>query len=230
MKKLIICIFPVLYLLAACNKKPCLPPSVTISGTEAIFAGDAISLKAESVSGATYTWTGPNNFSSTEASISITNATINAAGDYIVNVLAGGCENSTSKTVEVLQGPSCSPTNNTISFFTTMTFSSVTCNINSAGRYEISGTCADGDFRIEFYTNPLLKTNAIYDLSTMNTNSYNAFMQIDISGVLANWQATSGKLYVKVVNNKMIATFCGAVFGNIQSTSTKTASGKLSCS
>lgn len=141
----------------------------------------------------------------------------------------GECENSTTKTIEVLENPLCSPVNNTITLFSTMTFNIINCWINSSGHYEMGGSNLQGDFRMEFYVNPLIESSAIYEFSTDNENRNNVFMQIDAGGVLTNWQATSGKLYVRVNNNQITVTFCNAVFGNIQSTSTKTASGKISC-
>jgi len=218
-------------LFITCKKQnDCVPPSLTITANASVYEGDALNLAASSDAGATFSWTGPNNFTSTLQNPSIVNVSAAAGGDYSVTSKVGECEKTKTITVDVLAKPSCTPTNNTITFFSTMNFSSISCGIFPSGKFEMHGTGLQGDVNIQFYVNPLDKGNFVYDLSTVDNNPNNAFIQIDISGVLSNWQATSGKLYVKIVNNKISATFCSAIFGNLQSTSTKSGSGKLTCS
>jgi hypothetical protein len=50
-----------------------------------------LNLTASTVAGATYSWTGPNGFTSTNQNPSIANATIAAAGDYSVTATIGDC-------------------------------------------------------------------------------------------------------------------------------------------
>ena len=215
----------------SCKKKDdCLAPRLKISSNQPIYAGDSLQFTVVSEAGTTFSWTGPNDFTSIEQNPLITSASALATGEYFVTAQKGNCDSKASVEVEVIIPPECTPTNNTISFFTTMNFSTVSFQINSAGRYRLTGTETQGDFHIEFYSDIILNGNLVYQLSTMDRNSNNAFMQIDISGVLSNWQATSGSLYVQWVNNKPIVTFCSASFGNIQDGSTKTGSGKLSAS
>ena len=233
MKKFIFhTIFPVLVALTfiTCSKQnDCVPPSLTVTANEPVFVGETLNLSATSDAGASFEWSGPNGFASTLQNPTISNVTAAASGDYTVKAKVGECEKTQTITVDVLANPPCSPANNSANLVYSMTFTSTTCSIATGGRYEMRGVGLQGDYRITFYNDPLLEGNAIYQLSTMNTNSNNAFMQIDIGGIYANWQATSGQLYVKIVNNKITATFCSATFGNLQGGPPQNGSGKVSC-
>src|ERR1019366_3189009 len=56
-----------------------------------INAGATLNLTASTVPGATYNWTGPNGFTSTDQNPSILNATTNASGLYGVTATVGTC-------------------------------------------------------------------------------------------------------------------------------------------
>ncbi|WBX74491.1 T9SS type B sorting domain-containing protein [Tenacibaculum pacificus] len=64
---------------------------------------ETISISLNDVIGATYNWTGPNNFTSTDRDIIIPTATLEMAGDYKVSVTAPNCFGTivtkTSKTI-----------------------------------------------------------------------------------------------------------------------------------
>jgi hypothetical protein len=65
------------------------PPTATSNSP--ICAGETLNLSTPEVSGATYSWTGPNGFSSSLRTPVITNATVAASGTYSVTLTAGGC-------------------------------------------------------------------------------------------------------------------------------------------
>jgi gliding motility-associated-like protein len=69
-----------------------------------LCSGNTITLFAGSISGASYSWTGPNGFSSTLQSPTITNAGVNASGDYSVSVTVNGCTGPV-ETTSVLVNP-----------------------------------------------------------------------------------------------------------------------------
>jgi hypothetical protein len=58
-------------------------------------------LSASTVAGATYSWTGPNGFASTNQNPAISNVTTNAAGAYSVTVTVNGCASATAGTTSV---------------------------------------------------------------------------------------------------------------------------------
>jgi len=71
--------------------------TTTASSNSPICAGATLNLTTTVVSGATYSWTGPNGFTSTLQSPTITNATTAASGTYTVTVTpSGGCAAATS--------------------------------------------------------------------------------------------------------------------------------------
>jgi len=72
-------------------------PTATASATSTtVCANETIQLSAATVSGATYSWTGPNGFTSTLQNPTITNATTNAGGNYTLTVTVGGCSSNNS--------------------------------------------------------------------------------------------------------------------------------------
>jgi gliding motility-associated-like protein len=80
---------------------------VVAASNSPVCTGTTITLTS-SISGATYSWTGPNGFTSTQQNPSIPNATMASAGDYIVVVtnIPGGCPTTTdTTTVSMIASP-----------------------------------------------------------------------------------------------------------------------------
>jgi uncharacterized repeat protein (TIGR03803 family) len=73
------------------------PPVATNDGP--ICEGQTLHLMASAVSGATYSWSGPNGFASSLQNPSITNATEAASGTYGVTVTVAGCTSQPATTV-----------------------------------------------------------------------------------------------------------------------------------
>ncbi|MDW8417480.1 MAG: immunoglobulin domain-containing protein, partial [Bacteroidia bacterium] len=67
------------------------PPPPTASSNSPVCPGEAINLSASNITGATYVWTGPNGFYSTNQNPTISNATAAHAGTYCVRVYVAGC-------------------------------------------------------------------------------------------------------------------------------------------
>lgn len=68
-----------------------LPPAPIVSSNSPLCAGNTISLAAGAINGASYSWTGPNGFSSSSQNPAVTNATTNASGGYSVKATVNGC-------------------------------------------------------------------------------------------------------------------------------------------
>jgi len=83
------------------------PPSTPTPGSNSpVCAGSTINLTTPTVTGATYSWTGPNSFTSTLQNPSISNATLAMAGDYSVTVAISGCTSPAGTTnVSIVSGP-----------------------------------------------------------------------------------------------------------------------------
>ncbi|MDW8236749.1 MAG: immunoglobulin domain-containing protein, partial [Bacteroidia bacterium] len=77
---------------ACASSAPCQsPPPPTASSNSPVCPGEAIHLSASNITGATYVWTGPNGFYSTNQNPTISNAATAHAGTYCVRVYVAGC-------------------------------------------------------------------------------------------------------------------------------------------
>ncbi|MCX6208173.1 MAG: hypothetical protein NTZ59_01400 [Bacteroidetes bacterium] len=77
--------------------------TTTASSNSPICAGATLSLATTAVTGASYSWSGPNGFTSTLQNPTITNATTAASGTYNVTVTpSGGCTAATSSVTVVV--------------------------------------------------------------------------------------------------------------------------------
>ena len=67
-------------------------PATPIAGNNGpLCEGQTLNLTASFVAGATYSWTGPNGFTSSLQNPSIPNVTLAELGDYSVTVTVNGC-------------------------------------------------------------------------------------------------------------------------------------------
>lgn len=73
-------------------------------------AGSAIELESWGVPGATYSWTGPGGFTSTEQNPTIPNATAAMAGTYRVTATVNGCTSTEGTTAVVVRSLPPTPT------------------------------------------------------------------------------------------------------------------------
>ena len=84
----------------------CLPPAApTAANNGPIFAGMTLNLTASTVPGATYSWIGPNGFTSSNQNPSIINATTNASGIYNVTATVGSCTSAAATTMVTVNLP-----------------------------------------------------------------------------------------------------------------------------
>ena len=76
---------------------PCIAPSISSISSSAVCQGNtlALNLSTSGTSPLTYSWTGPNSFTSSSQSPSITNATTAATGSYSITV-TNACGTATS--------------------------------------------------------------------------------------------------------------------------------------
>jgi len=72
------------------------PATPTASSNGPLCVGQTLSLTATPIPGATFEWSGPNNFSSTNQNPSRTNVTTADAGTYSVYATVGGCASAVS--------------------------------------------------------------------------------------------------------------------------------------
>jgi hypothetical protein len=87
-----------------------IPATPTASNNGPICASSTLTLSTPTVSGATYSWTGPNSFSSTQQNPSITSATTAASGTYGVTVTVNGCPSAAGTTAATVNAIPATPT------------------------------------------------------------------------------------------------------------------------
>src|ERR1051325_10397979 len=87
-----------------------IPATPTASNTGPYCVGSTISLSTPTVSGATYSWTGPNSFTSTQQNPTIPNATLADGGTYSVTVTVNGCTSAAGMTNVVVNANPATPT------------------------------------------------------------------------------------------------------------------------
>jgi gliding motility-associated-like protein len=85
------------------------PATPTASSNTPVCSGNTINLSTPAVAGATYSWTGPNSFSSSVQNPSITNATVAMAGTYSVTVTTTGCTSAVGTTAVVVNATPATP-------------------------------------------------------------------------------------------------------------------------
>jgi len=68
-----------------------IPAAPIVGNNGPLCEGQTLNLTASDVPGATYSWTGPNGFSSSLQNPSIPNVTLAELGDYLVTVTVNGC-------------------------------------------------------------------------------------------------------------------------------------------
>ncbi|KAA0250341.1 MAG: hypothetical protein EDX89_22975, partial [Acidobacteria bacterium] len=89
------------------NLTGCTAPASPVAGNNGpLCPGATLNLTASTVAGATYSWTGPLGFSSTDQNPSITNVQPNQAGTYSVVAIDAGCPSIPATTAVVVRNPS----------------------------------------------------------------------------------------------------------------------------
>jgi beta-glucanase (GH16 family) len=81
------------------------PPAPTAGNNGPVCAGSTLNLTASTVAGATYSWTGPNGFTSAAQNPSIVSATTNASGLYSVTATIGSCASAPGTTSVTVNPP-----------------------------------------------------------------------------------------------------------------------------
>jgi hypothetical protein len=100
-----------------------LPSPPSLSSNTPVLRGSTINLTSGAVSGATYSWTGPNLFTSSSQNPAITTSVVANAGTYSATVMVSGCTSTASNVYVVVAD-----------FYRSLTNG----NLNSATSWEVS--------------------------------------------------------------------------------------------
>jgi hypothetical protein len=161
--------------------------TATASNGGTICAGNALSLTSGPSGAASYSWSGPNGFTSTQQNPVISNATTDASGTYQVTVTtSGGCSSIASTTTTINPSPNASiTTNSPICIGQTLTLEALPTGMTS---YNWSGpnnfTSAN---RTPSITNAQANNSGNYNVTVTNSFgcSRSASASVTISGNLA---------------------------------------------
>lgn len=126
-----------------------IPTAATASSNSPVCQNSSINLAATTISGATYSWTGPNGFSSTDQNPIIPNAQAADAGSYSVTTSMNGCSSSANAT-SVLINPSTTIALGTVSNPTTCAASdgSIQVTGSASGNLVWTGTSSGSQMGI----------------------------------------------------------------------------------
>lgn len=84
----------------------CAPPATPVASNNGpLWTGMTLNLTASTVPGATYSWTGPNGFASTDQNPSLGNVDTNFSGLYSVTATTGSCTSSPGTTAVTVNPP-----------------------------------------------------------------------------------------------------------------------------
>lgn len=113
------------------------PPAVVASSNGPLCEGATLELQASSVPGASYTWAGPNGFSSNLQNPSLPNVTASASGDYTVVYTTGGCASFPAATT-VLVNPRPAEVDDGVRLSQTPGITTITWNVTlGANAYDV---------------------------------------------------------------------------------------------
>ncbi|MFZ5551976.1 MAG: PKD domain-containing protein, partial [Bacteroidota bacterium] len=87
-------------------------PTATAGSNSPVCSGNPINLTANTVAGATYSWTGPNGFTSSAEDPTIASSTTAMSGTYTVTITVGSCSSTNSTNVTVNTSPTATAGSN----------------------------------------------------------------------------------------------------------------------
>jgi PKD repeat protein len=117
-----------------------IPATPTASNNGPICSGGTLTLSTPAVAGATYSWTGPNGFTSAQQNPSIPSATTDASGTYSVTVTSSsGCPSPAGSTIATVNPIPAAPTAGNNGPILTGTTLNLTASTLSGGTYNWTG-------------------------------------------------------------------------------------------
>lgn len=115
------------------------PAAPTVGSNSPLCAGQTLNLTSNTVSGATYAWTGPNSFTSNLQNPTIPAATTAASGNYSLTVTVGGCTSAQSTVSVIVANTPGAPVLSSNSPVCTGTTLTLSANTVAGGTYTWTG-------------------------------------------------------------------------------------------
>ena len=166
-----------------------LPTAPTAGNNGPVCAGGTLNLTASTVSGASYSWTGPNSFTSPSQNPSIGSVTTAASGLYSVTITVSGCTSTASTTTATINptsvGGTATPGTNTLCSGTSTT-------ISLSGQ---TGAIVRWQYSLNNSTwSNIVSTANPYSTGTLSATTY--FRAIVQSGVCSTTNSTAAQVTV----------------------------------
>ena len=111
----------------------------SVMSNSPVCQGGTLNLSTPVVSGATYSWTGPNSFSSTLQNPTLTNVSVSNSGTYSLVVSVAGCSSSPGSTAVVINPLPATPVANSNSPVCAGNSINLTTNAVGGGTYSWTG-------------------------------------------------------------------------------------------
>jgi gliding motility-associated-like protein len=115
------------------------PAAPTAGSNSPVCTGATLNLTASTIPGATYNWTGPNGFTSTQQNPSITNVQLVNAGTYSVTATVSGCTGPAGTVTVVVNPTPAQPTGGSNSPLCVNMTLNLTCVTVSGATYNWTG-------------------------------------------------------------------------------------------
>ncbi|HMG81957.1 MAG TPA: hypothetical protein VK559_02895 [Ferruginibacter sp.] len=200
------------------NSSGCLIRLTATTSAASVVKGGSFTISADS-SGENYEWEGPDYFQSYYRNNTISEADYSNAGWYYVNASSNGCNSvfdSVYVNVTIPQGsPSCSLTNNYVSFTGVANDQSFTSGLsyNTTEGYTLQGGSANGDITIILSTHwySIEPEDGVYTTISDQTFGDGEIDNIFISDVNSDilfTAAPGASVYVSHVAGKIQISFC----------------------
>lgn len=85
-------------------------PIVNLSSNSPVCENQTLNINVNATAGASYSWTGPNSFTSSQQNVSIANASIAESGTYSLTVAENGCDQTAAINISIVSSVAVSQT------------------------------------------------------------------------------------------------------------------------
>lgn len=173
-----------------------IPPSPIVSYLNPICVGDSLQVSAQNISGAVYSWTGPNSFTANTYLASKANITMNDTGYYKLTITNNGCTSSPDS-VKVLINPQpfvvIFPSKDTICLGDQVTFTALPNNANGILNYEWYVNAQYVGMGVSYSANTINDNDVIYCKMADNASCAGTFVDQsnDIQMTVLPWMTPS---------------------------------------
>lgn len=174
-----------------------LPPLVNNSGPYCV--GETIQLTANGQAGATYSWTGPGNFNSTQQNPTRPNCTMNMAGTYTCTIALGSQTNSATTNVVIYPMP-------------TANFNFTTVCVGSPTQFTSTSTTNPSGQQIQSYNwnfgDGQTGTGANTTHTYANAGSYQVTLTVGCGGHCTSQITKTVQVFGQPTSNFTFSTVC----------------------